>query len=744
LPLIYLTGLRAPVVDAKMLWVIIASAALMFFWLARIVLDRSVCIRSSLLDIAFICVVAATLVSGFLSLLPYQSFVGRPSTGGLSVFFVLALIVFAWITIQETVSVRQWHMLWTVVFAATGLSALVFLFGQFDVTQGFLASLPFGLPPSNLIGLRASELAMFTALVGLVGAGMLMHKEKHWWMQLLPALAFLLSAAVLVRVGFAFAIALFAGGLVLLVLVGWFQAPRMRLWVIAILSLFAVASIFFAVQGIPAGVKVKLAPEITLSPNASWFIAKSTLGSGTESFLLGVGPGTFDAAFALYRPVQFAGPIDTQAPAFIRPYNTFFSFAAEFGFLFSLSFLLCIVLVFIIATHAFLELSSETKLYNAFSREKLYRDTSRRNHFQVDGIVVGVAWVVATLGMAVYTYGPALWWLWWFLTAMTVVGLASLAPKQLRSVVKDIRITSYSAVIITVILVLLTIGIGMGGLAVSNMVRAERAYAQAAAVSPAAAQEKIEEALLFAPKNLEYRLSLAQGYLEQARLQSLNPSDPERLGSALAAATDHALKAAKEYPGSKDAWQTLAILYMNARGLVDDENAKQANARAAEALEHAVTLDPYNPRLHWQMGLVKDYSDDVIQAAESYNGAIALRADFIAAYQSLAALYERHNQIDKAVAVYQQMVDKNIEPARALYEQGRLVFNRNKGDDITRAEQLWLSAIEKDPTYANALYSLGLLYERLGNRAEALTYFRRVQSLNPFNEDVKDKIQSLQ
>ena len=78
-----------------------------------------------------------------------------------------------------------------------------------------------------------------------------------------------------------------------------------------------------------------------------------------------------------------------------------------------------------------------------------------------------------------------------------------------------------------------------------------------------------------------------------------------------------------------------------------------------------------------------------------------------------------------------------------LFNVARLFYNRNQGGDMDRAEQLWLHAVQLAPNYSNALYSLGLLYEKKGDRGKALEYYKKVKELNPGNADIGKKVRDL-
>ncbi|PIZ87470.1 MAG: hypothetical protein COX92_01100, partial [Candidatus Nealsonbacteria bacterium CG_4_10_14_0_2_um_filter_40_15] len=71
---------------------------------------------------------------------------------------------------------------------------------------------------------------------------------------------------------------------------------------------------------------------------------------------------------------------------------------------------------------------------------------------------------------------------------------------------------------------------------------------------------------------------------------------------------------------------------------------------------------------------------------------------------------------------------------------GRLYFNNNQIDEaITQFERV----ISLMPNHSNAHYSLGVAYQKKGEKTKALQEFEKVQELNPGNADVQAKIESL-
>ena len=104
---------------------------------------------------------------------------------------------------------------------------------------------------------------------------------------------------------------------------------------------------------------------------------------------------------------------------------------------------------------------------------------------------------------------------------------------------------------------------------------------------------------------------------------------------------------------------------------------------------------------------------------------------------------EQLNSPAGAIEDFATALSLSPKDAVVAFNLGRLYYNRAQGDDLVRAEQLFLYAIQQNSNYADALWSVGLLYERKGQTSKALEYFRKVQVLNPANASVRQKINSL-
>jgi len=185
-------------------------------------------------------------------------------------------------------------------------------------------------------------------------------------------------------------------------------------------------------------------------------------------------------------------------------------------------------------------------------------------------------------------------------------------------------------------------------------------------------------------------------------------------------------------------WENLASMYENAAAMVPE-----AYPWSLKAWGSAKALEPTNPIIAWRLGRINLALGNNEEAAKNFQEAINLKADLLGAYLGLAIAEERLEKIAEALKTYETLLTLNPQNPEALFNYGRVLYNRNQKGDRKIAEQAWLAAIKLQPDYSNALYSLASYYEAKGDRVTALKYYYEVRDLNPNNTDVLKKIKSL-
>ena len=114
--------------------------------------------------------------------------------------------------------------------------------------------------------------------------------------------------------------------------------------------------------------------------------------------------------------------------------------------------------------------------------------------------------------------------------------------------------------------------------------------------------------------------------------------------------------------------------------------------------------------------------------------ALKLKANYDLAYFLRAQIYERKNDLDKALE--SALVAKFLSPKDTglVFEVGKLYY---KTDDFNRAEDNLKSVLSLTPNHSNARYLLALIYEKQGKISLARTYLEEILKLNPENEEIK-------
>ena len=120
-------------------------------------------------------------------------------------------------------------------------------------------------------------------------------------------------------------------------------------------------------------------------------------------------------------------------------------------------------------------------------------------------------------------------------------------------------------------------------------------------------------------------------------------------------------------------------------------------ARALEAYEHALALDPLMAEAHVNLGRVLHVAGERGRAEPHYREAVKLDPDDPTPHFNLGVLLEESGRKDEAVLAYRQ-------------------------------------AIVRDPDFADAHCNLGLLLDALGRRQEALRHLMTARQLNESEE----------
>ncbi|MBI2038144.1 MAG: tetratricopeptide repeat protein [Candidatus Magasanikbacteria bacterium] len=695
----------------------------------KTILSKKVHYRKSILDVPLLIFLSVALVSSLFSASIYDSFLGRTEYFVFNFSFFVFLVLFYFILVNLLHTPDRWRGVLDAILGVGGFASILFI-----LKTAFGLDLPFINQFWNTVDGINSSFGLWIMPVFIIAAGSLIKKNVEVGRALFYFFVMILCLGVLLIMGFGFFWWVMLIGLILLLLLGvsFLQDARLG-WLSALFALLILSCIFI-IFGSPKSLQSIVPAEISLDMAPSWAITKNVLFSGAKNFLVGSGLGTFASDFSKFRTTDFNYHPTAWSLRFTQPLNSFFAMLAEGGVLVVLGFVF--ILLFVLG-HVF---STWFKARgSAFGISHSLHLT--KTNIRLDVFLVVVAWVVLCVGLITNFYSVSLWVFWWLLLGIVISGLSLLGHNMVKEKHWTLEDTpqynlvfSFSAIVVMAMVV-------MVGILGARFYVADRVFARGLQESGYEQTEmSLQKALSLRRSSDIYHTAIASAYLVQAsQLSKENNPNVQAVTDLLSRAVNEARVATELSPNSVAIWENLATMYENTSALIPE-----ATDWAIKSLDKASELEPTNPILMWRLGNNYMLQKNIPKAIEYYEKAVSLKRDYLGAYVTLSSAYELNKETDKAIEVYKNLLQSGAgNNPEILFNFGRLLYNRGTRADKNDAEKLWLEAVKLQPSYSNALYSLGLLYENRGDKAKALEYYYKVKDLNPNNKDIIDKIKSL-
>lgn len=710
-----------------------ATLIMLLLWAVKMVVSRKLVWRLSVLDKPLLVLLAIGLVASIFSVSVYDSFWGRGEYYVFNFIFLLFSILYYFLLVNQIDSRLRWQWVLNSIVLVGGITISLFVIRAI-FNPGWLSGW-WGTSVWNTVDSSNSIFGFWIIAIFVLSAGQLIKKDLSVGKSVFNFFVATVSVLALTFLSFNFLWWVMLAGLVLLLFLGASFIKEARLWWMSALFAVLVMSAIFIVFQPPKSLQSPVPAEISLGVKPSWNFTSHTILSGVKNFLIGSGPGTFAYDFSRFRTVDFNADQMAWSMRFGQPFNSFFAFLSEGGVLFTLVFVLIILFVLGNVFFVWYKMRLEGML------RSLVLDLDwRKNDIRLDVFLVVIAWVLLSAGLVVSYFGPALWWLWWLLLALSISGIGFINPNIVSTREWEIEDTPQYSLSFSFLMIIVIAAVIMTTLWGFRLYSAETAYASAVRTNNLKNAETNLVSAISKRESVDvYHAFLAQVYLSQAgNLSKVDKPDLQSISELVAKAVNEAKRATDISPNSVAIWENLALMYENASLLVPE-----ARDWAVKSLLKARELEPTNPILAWRLGNNYAALSKWEDAVKNYQEAINLKADYVGAYFSLAGVYEQNQQLDKAVELYKKILPLAPNQVELLYNFGRVLYNRNATNDRADAEKVWLKAVEFEPKYSNALYSLGLLYEGKGDKSTALQYFYKVKDLNPDNKDVAVKIKAL-
>ncbi|MBW7841038.1 MAG: tetratricopeptide repeat protein, partial [Chitinophagaceae bacterium] len=216
-------------------------------------------------------------------------------------------------------------------------------------------------------------------------------------------------------------------------------------------------------------------------------------------------------------------------------------------------------------------------------------------------------------------------------------------------------------------------------------------------------QNSLEKAVELNPENLKAHSKLAEIYF---LLKKYNES------------LKHTSEMLRIEPGN-------ALAYF-IRGMDLKEAGDTAKSIKSFQLALENNRDYYDANM--QLGLLYSYKNNQV-CVEFFTNAIRIRPDSEEALYGRALFYQEHNELDRAIQDYTQILKLNPRNQHAHYNLGYIHYTFLKVYD--QAIKHYNDAIAVAPDYPEAYYSRGLCYETLGNIAAAKEDYEKALQQRP-------------
>jgi len=526
--------------------------------------------------------------------------------------------------------------------------------------------------------------------------------------------------------------------------------------------------IIFLVLGNFNIMNLKLPAEVSLSRSASWHIAENSI---KENPFFGSGPATFYYNFSKFKTQAFNNT-PLWNVRFDGASGNFFELLATVGILGALAVLIAglIALSIIFLT--------------------LIKTERKEGHSLLLGLFA--AFVSASLFAMLFAENNALILTTVLIFVMSVASAFVMYPERFKTLKLSFRASPKYALALAAVFLCVSAGVVVLFTIGLKLYIADYYAGQSLLTSNNNTKiSYLQKSIALAPYQDSYYLGLANSYMAIANQKAVSNGNQADIINNLNAAIADGRKAIEISPNSAANNEAVALIYENASFYT-----RGALEWAENLYNKEIELDPQNPTPHLRLALVnmaranaetedseKQY--DIGEAIKKYDDAIALKADFAAAYYGKAIADERLNNLDDAI---EQLKNANIVSANNadyLFELGRLYFNRGvtkqpnlsqtaaeeiaesdllpngasstteelsvkpsqpaggtiaRNNDINAAEQIFLSILAANKNHANALYSLAVLYQKIGENDKARAAVNQLLSVIK-DQSTKDAIE---
>lgn len=689
-------------------------------WLAKQQIQGKIIIRENkLLYLGLLFIFAFFSLSTIFSLWPGASFWGGPLSNVDNFVTLLSFLLLAFLfanTFQAEKEIFFALLLLLVSGVAAGLFILFQLYGIFILPFDFTKISSF-----NTLG-SVSQAAIFLALLLPLSLVLAFRTRKPiFWL-----ISFILTGLVILIDFNPAWIALLFGILVLAIF--GFAGPKEKISArqAGFLMGVLVLAIFFLsfplrFAGFPV-LPLHVSPGVVSGVE----ILRGVYGEGTQSILLGTGPGTFIFNYSKYRSPLLNLTL-FWGTRFSSGNSEFLDWFITKGVLGGMSLLFFLGLIIYFGIKGLIKTGSAFDIRLGF-----------------------LASAVGLIGVGFLSpFNFSLWFVFWLI----VGGLLFYNSKQREIVLgSQFRRVVFSAAILTITILAMSLLLFQG-----QKYLAEHNYSKGIKFVQ---EDNIDQAIYFIQRatllnsSIDiYWQDLAQLHLVRANLiaqdQELAAEQGRQLVQENIASGIQSLNQAIGIaPFNVANWNVRGFFYRNLIGIPGSGEI------ALESYRRAKELEPASPFHYGETGRIyilmaqdfrgREMPDDEKRALSSairnLERSIELKPDYAPAHYLLAVAYDQKGEEEEAIARLEEIRRIAPQDIGASFQLGMLFWRKEKLD---QAQKEFEEIIKLNPDYSNARYMLGLVYDKKGEKDKAKAEFEKVAQLNPENQEVVKILENL-
>jgi tetratricopeptide (TPR) repeat protein len=749
-------------------------------WVTKGVIEGELNLKRTPLDWPILGVLIALIISTILSISSKDSLIGSygNSAKGLVSFIIFALFYYLLVNNIDTKKIKIYF--WSIVTSG----CVIILYSILQLNRVYI--LPFAFSKSNSfnpIGSLSGLTMYLVMLLPLLIVAIAQIKE------IAPRLKNISAMAVKIALG----IFVLSDIIILALLNGFTFWPVAIVSVVIVLMFFLskiikitnnnlliplaafLTLIIFLVLGNFNILNLNLPAEVSLSRNASWEIAKASLKANP---VFGSGPSTFYYDFSKYKDINFnASPLWNVR--FDSASGGFFEMLATVGAVGAIAFLIIFLIGYSLSFLTLIKV----------------------NNSEVNSILLALfaAFVSAGLFGLLFALNNTIILIAILLSVLSVAASISVYPEKFSNLKLSFRASPKYALALAAIflcvsamvVVLFTMGLKM----YLADIYAKRSLAE---TSIDAKVNDLNKAISLTAYQDPYYLSLANNYMALANQEALGGKDTNKIQNYLSLAIDSGKKAIEISSNNAADNESLALIYENASFYT-----RGALEWAETYYNKEIQLEPKNPTPSLRLALVDmarsntqtDATEKTFyinEAIKKYDEALSKKSDLAAAIYGKAIAYEKLNRLDDAIDQLKQVNLVSSDNIDYRFELGRLYFNRGvtqpkmaqtdskqiavnditpgsnangatgdnisvqpgsatggtivKNSDLATAEQIFLSILASNPNHANSIYSLAVMYEKVGDKTNAKITVDKLLSIltdDATKNAVKDQFKNL-